>query len=139
MFSSYRGFTKKEEEKLDAIMESFYKDFVEKVAEGRAMDFESAEKLARGRVWTGRQAKEAGLIDELGGIGEAIQIAKREAGIPDEESPTIRFVSKPKGIQFNPFGKSFAWGEQFDSFIDGLQALEREKVLALMPFWIDIR
>lgn len=139
MFSSYRGFTKKEEQKLDAIMESFYKDFVEKVAEGRAMDFESAEQLARGRVWTGRQAKEAGLIDELGGIKEAIEIAKREAGIPDGVSPRIKFVSKPKGIQFTPFGKSFAWSIQFDSFVDSLQELGRERVFALMPFRIDFK
>ncbi len=139
MFSSNKGFTKKEEEKLDEIMESFYRDFVEKVAEGRAMDFESAEQLSRGRVWTGRQAKEAGLIDELGGIREAIRIAKKEADIPEEVSPTIRFVSKPKGIQFTPFGKSFALVLRFDSFIDSLQALEQERVLALMPFWIEVK
>lgn len=139
MFSSNKGFTKKEEEKLDEIMESFYRDFVEKVAEGRAMDFESAEQLSRGRVWTGKQAKEAGLIDGLGGIKEAIRIAKKEAGIPEEVSPTIRFISKPKGFQFTPFGKSFALVLQFDSFIDSLQALERERVLALMPFWIEVR
>ncbi|MGH7890242.1 MAG: signal peptide peptidase SppA, partial [Thermodesulfobacteriota bacterium] len=139
MFSSNKGFTKKEEEKLDAIMESFYRDFVEKVAQARTMEYESAELLARGRVWTGKQAKEKGLVDELGGINEAIEIAKKEAEIPEEVFPTIRFVSKPKGIQFNPFGKSFALGVEFDSLMRNLQTLEREKILALMPFWIEVK
>ena len=139
IFSSNKGFTKKEEEKLDVIMESFYRDFVEKVAQARAMEFESAELLARGRVWTGKQAKETGLVDELGGINEAIEIAKKQAGIPEEAFPTVRFISKPKGIQFTPIGKGFAFGIEFDSLIQSLRHLEREKVLALMPFWIEVK
>jgi len=120
-------------------MRSLYDDFVKKVADVRAKDFESAEQLARGRVWTGRQAKERGLVDELGGIKEAIHVAKREAGIPDGVSPVVRFFSKPRAIQFAPFGKGFAWGGDFDRLIENLKALEREKALALMPFWIDIK
>jgi protease-4 len=134
VFSSFRGFTKREEERLGVIMRYLYDDFVKKVADVRAKDFESAEQLARGRVWTGRQAKELGLIDELGGIREAIRIAKREAGIPDGVSPVIRFFSKPRVIQLAPFGRGFAWGED-----EILRTLERERALALMPFWIDVK
>jgi protease-4 len=136
MFSSYKEFTKDEEEKLGEVMGSFYEDFVRKVAEARGMDFKNAERLARGRVWTGKQAKELGLVDELGGIREAINIAKKEAGIPEDVLPVIKFFSKPKVIQFTPFGKSFSWGVEF---IESLESLERDRVLALMPFWIEVR
>jgi ClpP class serine protease len=147
MFSSSREFTKDEEERLSEIMKSFYEGFVKKVALARGMDFKSAEQLARGRVWTGRQAKENGLIDELGGIKEAIRIAKKEAGISADVSPIIRFFSKPKGIQLMSLSRGFTWRTWFDEFITGqvssmqdfLETLEHEAVFALMPFWIDIK
>ncbi|HEX3035461.1 MAG TPA: signal peptide peptidase SppA, partial [Thermodesulfobacteriota bacterium] len=107
MFSSYRGFTDGEEEKLLGIMKSFYEGFVNEVADARHMDFKNTEELARGRVWTGKQAKEVGLIDELGGLKEAIQLAKKEAGIPEDVLPTVKFISKPRGLQLTGLGKGF--------------------------------
>jgi protease IV len=139
MFSGYKEFTKDEEEKLGEIMKSLYEDFVKKVADSRGMDFKSAEQLARGRVWTGKQAKEIGLIDELGGIKEAIQIAKKEAGISEDVSPVIKFFSKPKGIRLTSFSRSFTWRTQIESLQNFLQALKREAVLALVSFWIEVK
>lgn len=139
MFSSYERFTKDEEEKLGEIMSAFYEDFVKKVADARGMDFKSAEQLARGRVWTGKQAKEIGLIDELGGIKEAIRIAKIEAGISEDVSPIIKFFSKPRGIHLTPLGRSFAWITRIGSLGDFLQMLKRETVYALMSFWIEVK
>jgi len=139
IYSSYRAFTKDEEQKIGSIMKSLYDDFVGKVAQVRDMDFKDAEQLARGRVWTGRQAKELGLVDELGGIKTAINLAKREAGISGHLTPVIRLYSKPKYIQVSPFGKFFSLGEQLDSLVDGLLTLKREKILAMMPFWIDFK
>jgi protease-4 len=138
MFSSYRGFTEDEEEKLNQIMKSFYEDFIKKVAMARGMDFKAAEGLARGRVWTGRQAKDNGLIDELGGIKESIQIAKKEAGIPDDISPFIKFFSKPKGIQFYLRDRNIIFGGKLDYLIENIKSLKNEAILTLMPFWIDI-
>ncbi len=139
MFSSYERFTEDEEEKLGEIMSAFYGDFVKKVADGRGMDFKRAEQLARGRVWTGKQAKEIGLIDELGGIREAIRIAKKEAGVPEDVSLAIRFFPKPRGIYLTPLGRSFASITRIGSLGDFLQMLNRETVFALMSFWIEIK
>lgn len=139
MFSSYERFTKDEEEKLGEIMSAFYEDFVKKVADARGMDFRSAEQLARGRVWTGKQAKEIGLIDELGGIKQAIRIAKKEAGVSEDVSLAIKVFSKPKGIYLTPLGRSFASIIRIGSLGDFLQMLNRETVFALMSFWIEIK
>ncbi len=138
MFSSYKGFTEDEERRLNEIMKSYYEDFVKKVALARGIDFKGAEELAKGRVWTGRQAKEIGLIDEFGGIKESIKIAKREAGISEDVSPIIKFFSKPKGIQFYPHDRNLIFSERIDYIIESFKFLKNEAFLALMPFWIDI-
>lgn len=138
MFSSSRGFTKTEEENLLRIMKSLYKRFVQMVASERKIDFETAESLSRGRVWTGRQAVKQGLIDELGGIKLAIEVAKREAGIPEAISPIVRFISKPKGLQFDPLAKSIALKEQFETLIELIAEIDDEAILTLMPYWIKI-
>ena len=61
---------------------AYYDEFVDKAAQGRALPREKVESIARGRVWTGRQALARGLVDELGGLTEAVEGAKRRAGIP---------------------------------------------------------
>ncbi|REJ86273.1 MAG: signal peptide peptidase SppA [Acidobacteria bacterium] len=63
-------------------MDQVYLDFVTKVAEGRGLELERAQELARGRIWSGEDALERGLVDELGGLGRAIEVA-RELGAAD--------------------------------------------------------
>jgi protease IV len=58
-----------------------YDDFVGKVAEGRDLPRERVDSLARGRVWTGADAHERGLVDELGGLGQALDLARKKAGL----------------------------------------------------------
>ena len=65
--------------KLQEQLQSFYDQFVEKVAESRHSTPEKIDALAQGRVWTGRQAKQNGLVDELGGLDRAVAIAKQRA------------------------------------------------------------
>ena len=62
-------------------VEEFYKTFCQRVADGRNLSVEYVDSIARGRVWTGTQAKELGLVDELGGIDMALRIAAQEAAI----------------------------------------------------------
>jgi protease-4 len=69
---------------LTNFMEEFYWDFVDKVADGRGMTREAIHEVAQGRVWTGKQALENGLIDALGGMDHAMEIAKLKAGFTDE-------------------------------------------------------
>ena len=69
---------------LQTVMDDVHKQFIEAVAEGRAIEFRAAQALADGRIFTGRQAKEAKLVDELGDLEEAIHIAADIAGIAGE-------------------------------------------------------
>ena len=81
MDSPARPFSDSEREKLREELHEFYGQFVAKVAASRRMPAARVEELARGRVWTGQQAKANGLVDALGGLDYAIALAKKRAGI----------------------------------------------------------
>jgi protease-4 len=82
MFSVAHPFSAEEWALVDAWLDRIYADFTGKVAAGRGMTAERVHELARGRVWTGADACDSGLVDELGGIEEAAVIARRRAGLP---------------------------------------------------------
>jgi protease-4 len=82
MFSSQTGFGEDEWAKLDEWLDFVYDDFTTKVARARAMSSEAVHEVARGRVWTGADAVERGLVDELGGLRRAVEIARKRAGLP---------------------------------------------------------
>jgi protease-4 len=84
MFSARRAFSDGERERLAVGLDAIYDDFVAKVAEGRRRPVADIEPLARGRVWTGRDALAHGLVDELGGLRDAVRIARSRAGLPDD-------------------------------------------------------
>jgi len=69
---------------LQAVMDDVHKQFIEAVAEGRSLELRTAQALADGRIFTGRQAKEAKLVDELGDLEDAIQLAAEVVGIEGE-------------------------------------------------------
>ena len=82
--------------RVEAWMEDLYESFKGKVAEGRNLPLEKVEEIARGRIWTGQDALELGLVDRLGGWDEAIDFAKELAGLDaDVEYPLVVFP-KPK-------------------------------------------
>ncbi|HUY19715.1 MAG TPA: signal peptide peptidase SppA [Candidatus Binataceae bacterium] len=74
---------------LNALVGELYGNFTAKVAEGRGIKPEQAEELARGRIWSGRAARERGLVDELGGLARAVEIARTRAGIAADESHVL--------------------------------------------------
>ena len=82
MFSPLRAFTEEEWERLNVWLDRIYDDFTAKVAEGRGLSPDRVHEIARGRVWTGADAKERGLVDELGGLGTALDLARERAGLP---------------------------------------------------------
>ena len=84
MESPVRPFNDSERAKLREELEAFYGQFVAKVAASRKMPVARVKELARGRVWTGLQAKANGLVDALGGLDDAIALAKKRAGIAAE-------------------------------------------------------
>ena len=81
MFSPQRPFTEDEWARLDAWLDQVYADFTDKAATDRRMPPEQLREVARGRVWTGADALEHGLVDRIGGLEEAVGIACERAGL----------------------------------------------------------
>jgi len=90
MFSTSKPFTMQEWQIVDSWLDHIYADFTGKVAAGRGLSAERVHELARGRVWAGADAHERDLVDELGGLEEAAEIARRRAGLP-ATAPLIPF------------------------------------------------
>ena len=93
LFSPVRPFTPDERKKVGELMQATYDSFVEKAAAGRNTTPERIDAIAQGRVWTGKQAKELGLVDELGGLDKALALAKERAKICRELGSRARGVS----------------------------------------------
>jgi protease-4 len=91
MFSSRQGFSDDERERLAVTIDAIYDDFVAKVARGRHRPVADIEAVARGRVWTGSDALGIGLVDELGGLRDAIRIARARASL-SADAPVSRAV-----------------------------------------------
>jgi protease-4 len=85
MFSPLRAFTEEEWERLNVWLDRIYGDFTAKVANGRGLSSDRVHEVARGRVWTGADAKERGLVDELGGLSAALDLARQRAGLPPSD------------------------------------------------------
>jgi protease IV len=96
--------TPEELAKLKEGIDANYHDFVAKVAQARHRPFDRIEPLAQGRVWLGDQAKERGLVDELGGIDRALDLVKQKAKIPVTENVTIVMYPPRRSILEVLFG-----------------------------------
>ena len=94
MYSARQGFSDDERAQLDATLDAIYADFVAKVAQGRGRPVEEIETIARGRVWTGTDALRIGLVDELGGLRDALRIARSRAGLPSD-APVVSALHVP--------------------------------------------
>jgi protease-4 len=105
MFSPLHAFTEDEWERLNAWLDRIYDDFTAKVAEGRNQPRDRVDEIARGRVWTGADAKDRGLVDELGGLRVALDVARERAGLaPSEELdarvyPRVPLVARVRPAQ----------------------------------------
>ena len=87
----FRPLEVKEREALKSMIETIYSDFTQKVADGRGMTQANVDSIGQGRVWTGINAKEIGLVDEIGGLNDAIEFAVETTGVEDyrlQELPT---------------------------------------------------
>jgi protease IV len=93
-----RPLTEEEKGFIQKDVEDIYETFTTKAARGRDMDVEALKKVASGRVWSGEQAKQRGLVDVLGGYNDAIKIAAEKAGIADDYK--VGFYPRPKKTLF---------------------------------------
>lgn len=95
MNSPYKSYSPKEWQILQKEIQTFYDLFLKRVAEGRKKKPEEVDKIARGRIWTGRDALRLGLVDEIGGLEEAIKEAAKQAGV---KTSTLEFFPKRPGL-----------------------------------------
>jgi protease-4 len=135
----------------------YYDNFVPKVAAGRGRAKEYIDSIGQGRVWTGRQAKENGLVDEFGGLNKAIEIAKQLANLPaDKEVKRVVFPA-PKPFFQEVFGsgdeEATVQSKQQEALMQALpedarrlfryaalfDAMKRGETMAMMPFELNIK
>jgi protease-4 len=94
MFSTMRDFSPAERQRLDAFLDLTYRGFKQHVADGRHLSEDAVEAVAKGRVWSGEEAKAKGLVDALGGYAVALQFAKEAAGLPADAQ--VKLVVYPR-------------------------------------------
>jgi protease IV len=147
LFSPVRPFTPDERKKVGELMQATYDAFVEKAAAGRNTTPERIDAIAQGRVWTGKQAKELGLVDELGGLDRALAIAKDRAKIaPGSEVELVVFPPKKSLFEVvsEPWGRSdgsatlssllgIRNAQAVDAVTAPLRLFRRGEPLTLMP------
>jgi protease-4 len=139
-------------------MEDIYDQFVSKSLEGRVkagkkMTKEQLLKLAGGRIWTGRQAKENGLIDELGGLDDAIAAAAKLGGLPGDKEPELLLLPKSAGFLDDLLGgrmdaqikglaplvsKVPGLADKLRG-VDGLLHLQGKGVWCVMPYRLELK
>lgn len=140
-FGIHRSLTEEEGESYQGIIDSFYEQFLRRVAEGRGMTTEEVDEVAQGRIWTGRAAQKRGLVDELGGLERALEIAEEMAGL-DDKGYLLQIDPGTEGMKFE-FEVQSQSGLQklLDAFeddipvarlLDRAKLIHDEKVLYLM-------
>ena len=150
-YSAFGNSTGRLNEGERAIMQQMvnrgYDLFLTRCADGRGIAKEELDKIAQGRIWTGATAKELGLVDVLGGIDTALQIAVEKAGV---ESYTLMSYPAPKSIfelltESNPgnYIRSCIFGEKLGKLYKQVQMLENvercDRIQARVPFDINIQ
>lgn len=157
LFRETEKFTPEERDKFFGIIKStYYDEFVPKVAKGRGRDPEYIDSIGQGRVWTGAQAKDKGLVDEFGGLDKAVEIAKQLAGIPADKSIKRVILPYPRGFFDGFLGSDDAEAVKLQQQRAAFQALpedvrrtlqyatlldrmKRGEAMAMMPFDLRIK
>ena len=131
MFRESEKFSDTERAKFEEFLKSTYQDFITKVGKGRGKDSSYIDTIGQGRVWTGRQGKENGLVDEYGGMDKAIEIAKQLAKIPSDKGVQRVIMPKPPTLLEQLLGTA---DEASDTSADA-----REQAAVLSQFPQDMR
>jgi len=154
LLSMTHDFSDPGRERFREFLQTFYDLFLQRVADGRSMTVEQVDALARGRVWTGRQALENGLVDELGGLEEAMLRARELAEITEttgirhlprektlvEEIMASLDKNRPDDASVQALADLVPGGrDALDALLSAEAALRGNGVAALLPVWIEIR
>lgn len=127
--SAQQPFTPEERKVWTEVLQETYHQFVSKAAEGRKMPYGRLEELAQGRVYTGRMAKNLGLIDELGTLDDAIASAKLMAGLKADADVDLLVLPEPKTFFEQLFGDPTATTDLKTLFPEGWELLRQSKTL----------
>ena len=143
--SIFRPMSIYEKQAMQASIEKIYSDFVSKVAAGRKMTASSVDSIGQGRVWSGSNAMKIGLIDEMGGLTDAIKGAAVLAGIdsysvtelPEADDPYTRILTQLGGeIRMNLIKKEL--GETFRFYNEITEIKDMSGIQARLPYFIEI-
>jgi protease-4 len=97
-FSVNRRLSEHQRRRQELLVDATYEEFLQRVSTGRRMPLDRARELARGRVWTGADALERGLVDELGGLQRALEVAVELSGAPPGTRPRVRQYPRKRGL-----------------------------------------
>ena len=150
MYSLMRPFDKEEEASMQGYVEDIYGRFVNIVAEGRSLEAARVDDLGQGRVWVGTDALERGLVDEIGGIREAVDYAAslagfvnksdyRVVGFPAPLSRSDQLLEMISGRKDEPSILAGTPFEEFGKALKDLRENEPSKVYARLPYDIQIQ
>ena len=146
LFSEYRPWDEADRAKFRGLMESFYREFVTKAAEGRNKSYEEMDAVAQGRVWTGAEALGHGLVDKLGGLEVAVAVAKERAKIDAGDEVALVVVPERKGFletiierQEEEVGGSAMLPRDVRGFLRWATHLGHGEIVARLPFDLQIR
>jgi len=129
MFRETEKFTPEERAKFEEwIKNTYYNDFVPKVAKGRNKDTAYVDSIAQGRVWTGAQGKERGLVDEFGGLDRAVEVAKGLAKIPQDKGVHRVILPHPR-----TFLQEWLNSDDDETRSQNTQREQQRAVLAALP------
>ncbi|MEM7481041.1 MAG: signal peptide peptidase SppA [Acidobacteriota bacterium] len=96
MFMSTEDYSEAEWQRVQTALDRIYDDFTGKVADGRSLSLEQVQEIAKGRIWSGEDALEIGLVDALGGFDVALELAREAAGIEADEDIQLREFPRPQ-------------------------------------------
>jgi protease-4 len=146
IYSPFRPFSATERARVEEQLQATYELFLDRVAKGRSQEAQKVDGVAQGRVWTGRQARELGLVDELGGLNDAVRIARDRAKL-DAARDVDLVVYPPRrslvDVLSNPLGRAGIAGldlvfqrpeaRLLNSAVATFQRFRRGEPLAIMP------
>lgn len=160
IFREDQKWTDGERAKMQSQAEKIYLgDFLPKVAQGRNKNVEEVNTLGQGRVWTGKQAKQYGLIDEFGGLEKAIEIAKQLANLPPDKDVKRVAYPEPRSFFDNYFGSddsTFTETKEFEAkkamfeslpedvrrslrYAEVLDRMKKGEAMLMMPYELEIK
>ncbi len=146
LFSEYRPWNDEERAKFRSMMVAFYQDFVTRAAQGRKKSFQEIDAVAQGRVWTGTEALDHGLVDRLGGLDVALGLAKERAKIARDQDVNLVVLPERKGFietilerQEDGLDTRLPLSPDLRRIARWARALAGGDVLARLPFDLQVR